>query len=44
MALLTGPLPLVPAASAASAGQQDKGPSVVALGGGHGLADRKSVV
>jgi len=38
MALLTGPLPLVPAASASSAGQQDKGPSVVALGGGHGLA------
>ncbi|WP_445154451.1 gluconeogenesis factor YvcK family protein [Arthrobacter sp. Hor0625] len=38
MALLTGPLPLVPAASAASAGQQDKGPSVVALGGGHGLS------
>ncbi|MDZ4090836.1 MAG: 2-phospho-L-lactate transferase CofD family protein, partial [Arthrobacter sp.] len=38
MALLTGPLPLVPPASAAFASQQDKGPSVVALGGGHGLA------
>jgi uncharacterized cofD-like protein len=38
MALLTGPLPLVPPATAAVAGQQDKGPSVVALGGGHGLS------
>ena len=38
MALLTGPLPLVPPASAAFASQQDKGPSVVALGGGHGLS------
>ena len=38
MALLTGPLPLVPPASAACASQQDKGPSVVALGGGHGLS------
>ncbi len=38
MALLTGPLPLVPPASAVMASQQDKGPSVVALGGGHGLS------
>ena len=38
MALLTGPLPLVPPASAALSSQQDKGPSVVALGGGHGLS------
>ena len=36
MGLLTGPLPLVPPAS--GGGQLDKGPSVVALGGGHGLS------
>ena len=38
MALLTGPLPLVPSASGTAASQQDKGPNVVALGGGHGLS------
>jgi uncharacterized cofD-like protein len=38
MALLTGPLPLVPPASAAFGSKQDKGPAVAALGGGHGLA------
>ena len=38
MALLTGPLPLVPPGRTVLASQQDKGPSVVALGGGHGLS------
>jgi hypothetical protein len=38
MALFTGALPLVPPASGTAAAQQDKGPNVVALGGGHGLA------
>ena len=38
MALFTGALPLVPAPHAAGAGQQDGGPNVVALGGGHGLS------
>jgi len=38
MGLFTGPLPLVPPAAGAGAGQLDKGPSVVALGGGHGLS------
>ncbi|MGN8130475.1 uridine diphosphate-N-acetylglucosamine-binding protein YvcK [Arthrobacter sp. RC1.1 241] len=37
MALFTGALPLVPPAGKGP-GQQDKGPNVVALGGGHGLA------
>ncbi len=35
--MLTGPLPLVPPAKSTS-NQQSKGPSVVALGGGHGLS------
>ncbi|MBA4101582.1 MAG: 2-phospho-L-lactate transferase, partial [Arthrobacter sp.] len=35
MSLFTGALPLVPPAGSA-AGQHDKGPNVVALGGGHG--------
>lgn len=35
--MLTGPLPLVPPARSTSS-QQSKGPSVVALGGGHGLS------
>lgn len=38
MALFTGALPLVPPAPGKGSGQQDKGPNVVALGGGHGLA------
>lgn len=38
MGLLTGPLPLIPPANGVTSGQQDKGPSVVALGGGHGLS------
>jgi uncharacterized cofD-like protein len=38
MGVLTGPLPLIPPAGGAGGGQQDKGPTVVALGGGHGLA------
>jgi uncharacterized cofD-like protein len=38
MALFTGALPLVPPAAGKGSGQQDKGPNVVALGGGHGLA------
>lgn len=38
MALFTGALPLVPMASGSSFAQQDKGPNVVALGGGHGLS------
>ncbi|MDQ0801268.1 gluconeogenesis factor YvcK family protein [Arthrobacter sp. SLBN-112] len=38
MALFTGALPLVPPAGGTAPGQQDKGPNVVALGGGHGLA------
>lgn len=38
MGLFTGALPLVPAPSAGVASQQDKGPNVVALGGGHGLS------
>jgi uncharacterized cofD-like protein len=38
MALFTGALPLVPPAAGMGSGQQDKGPNVVALGGGHGLA------
>ncbi|SDH69345.1 conserved hypothetical protein, cofD-related [Arthrobacter subterraneus] len=40
MAILTGSLPLIPATSAAraGAGTQDNAPSVVALGGGHGLS------
>ncbi|MCP8999256.1 uridine diphosphate-N-acetylglucosamine-binding protein YvcK [Pseudarthrobacter sp. RMG13] len=38
MGMLTGPLPLVPVSSGTAAGQQDKGPNVVALGGGHGLS------
>ena len=37
MSLFTGALPLVPPAGAAG-GQQNKGPKVVALGGGHGLS------
>ncbi|WP_255771692.1 gluconeogenesis factor YvcK family protein [Pseudarthrobacter sulfonivorans] len=37
MGMLTGPLPLIPLASG-TGGQQDKGPNVVALGGGHGLS------
>ena len=37
MGVLTGPLPLVPPAGLAGS-QQAKGPSVVALGGGHGLS------
>ncbi len=37
MSLFTGALPLVPPAGAAAT-QQDKGPNVVALGGGHGLS------
>ena len=37
MSLFTGALPLVPPAGSA-AGQHDKGPKVVALGGGHGLS------
>jgi uncharacterized cofD-like protein len=36
MGLFTGPLPLIP--PAAGNGGKEKGPSVVALGGGHGLA------
>lgn len=36
MGLLTGPLPLVPPTG--GSGAQQKGPSVVALGGGHGLS------
>lgn len=38
MALFTGALPLVPPAAGSAPGQQDKGPNVVALGGGHGLS------
>jgi uncharacterized cofD-like protein len=38
MGLLTGPLPLVPPASGTTGAQLEKGPSVVALGGGHGLS------
>ncbi|MCU1519222.1 MAG: 2-phospho-L-lactate transferase [Pseudarthrobacter sp.] len=38
MGLFTGPLPLVTATTATAASQQDKGPTVVALGGGHGLS------
>lgn len=38
MGLLTGPLPLIPPANGTTSGQQAKGPTVVALGGGHGLA------
>jgi uncharacterized cofD-like protein len=37
MSLFTGALPLVPPAGTAG-NQQDKGPNVVALGGGHGLS------
>jgi uncharacterized cofD-like protein len=36
MGLFTGPLPLIP--PAAGKGGKEKGPTVVALGGGHGLA------
>ncbi|WP_309072314.1 uridine diphosphate-N-acetylglucosamine-binding protein YvcK, partial [Arthrobacter sp.] len=40
MAVLTGSLPLIPATSTgrAGTGSQDNAPSVVALGGGHGLS------
>jgi uncharacterized cofD-like protein len=38
MGMLTGPMPLVPLSSGTAGGQQDKGPNVVALGGGHGLS------
>lgn len=38
MGLLTGPLPLIPPSGGTGASQQDKGPTVVALGGGHGLS------
>jgi uncharacterized cofD-like protein len=38
MALFTGALPLVPPAAGSASAQQDKGPNVVALGGGHGLS------
>ncbi|MBX7444270.1 MULTISPECIES: uridine diphosphate-N-acetylglucosamine-binding protein YvcK [unclassified Arthrobacter] len=38
MALFTGALPLVPPAAGSASSQQDKGPNVVALGGGHGLS------
>lgn len=38
MGLLTGPLPLIPPSGGTGANQQDKGPTVVALGGGHGLS------
>lgn len=37
MGVLTGPLPLIPPAGLTGS-QQAKGPSVVALGGGHGLS------
>jgi uncharacterized cofD-like protein len=37
MGVLTGPLPLIPPAGLTGS-QQDKGPTVVALGGGHGLS------
>jgi uncharacterized cofD-like protein len=36
--MLTGPLPLIPLTSGTAGAQQDKGPNVVALGGGHGLS------
>ena len=36
--MLTGPLPLIPLTGGTAGGQQDKGPNVVALGGGHGLS------
>jgi uncharacterized cofD-like protein len=38
MGMLTGPLPLIPLTGGTAGGQQDKGPNVVALGGGHGLS------
>jgi len=38
MGMLTGPLPLIPVSGGTAAGQQEKGPNVVALGGGHGLS------
>ncbi|KNC18876.1 LPPG:FO 2-phospho-L-lactate transferase like protein [Arthrobacter sp. RIT-PI-e] len=38
MALFSGPLPLIPPATRRSGEAQGSGPSVVALGGGHGLA------
>ncbi|MBT1001867.1 uridine diphosphate-N-acetylglucosamine-binding protein YvcK [Paenarthrobacter sp. DKR-5] len=38
MALLTGPLPMVPPAGQGSGAGKDSQPAVVALGGGHGLA------
>ncbi|MGG5172605.1 gluconeogenesis factor YvcK family protein [Pseudarthrobacter sp. J1738] len=38
MSMFTGPLPLIPAAGTLRGGSQDKGPAVVALGGGHGLS------
>ncbi|MFC3299109.1 uridine diphosphate-N-acetylglucosamine-binding protein YvcK [Arthrobacter agilis] len=38
MALFSGPLPLIPPASRRGAEGQGAGPSVVALGGGHGLS------
>jgi uncharacterized cofD-like protein len=38
MGVLTGPLPLIPPGGGTAGSQQDKGPSVVALGGGHGLS------
>ncbi|MDJ0320226.1 uridine diphosphate-N-acetylglucosamine-binding protein YvcK [Pseudarthrobacter sp. PS3-L1] len=38
MGLLTGPLPLIPPSASSANSQQAKGPTVVALGGGHGLS------
>ncbi|KQQ85205.1 uridine diphosphate-N-acetylglucosamine-binding protein YvcK [Arthrobacter sp. Leaf137] len=38
MALFTGALPLVPPATGPGAGPQDTEPTIVALGGGHGLS------
>ena len=46
MALLTGSLPLLPAAAAnrRGSGPQENAPSVVALGGGHGLSSSLSAL
>lgn len=46
MALLTGSLPLLPAAAASrrGSGPQENAPSVVALGGGHGLSSSLSAL
>lgn len=44
MSMFSGPLPLIPPAARRNADGQDSAPSVVALGGGHGLSSSLSAL